>query len=183
MLSTKGRKIPGWTGVLLILALIAGCRDVPAENYVEVNGRLFVFNYREAVATYLVTLAKLRALPEGAAFEAEFENPAGGQPLIKRQEIWPALDKITVESPPVHCVVADRPYQVTIRILGKDGEELQRVETTLISNTDQSVLPDRPLVVGPFYDPNPELAGHPDGKLPQGNGIACPNAKSGNASG
>ena len=28
------------------------------------------------------------------------------------------------------------------------------------------MLPDRPLVVGPLYTPNPELVGHPDGKLP-----------------
>ncbi|WP_407867029.1 hypothetical protein [Phyllobacterium phragmitis] len=174
MRRSEDRKMAGALVLAFAATLIAGCRDMPAENYVEVNGRLFVFNYRNAIATYLVTLAKLRPLPEGAEFDAAFENPAGGPPLTKRQTIWPALDKITVESPPIQCVVADRPYQVTIRILDGNGEELQRVETTLVSNTDQSVLPDRPLVVGPFYDPNPELAGHPDGKLPQGNDIACP---------
>ena len=36
----------------------------------------------------------------------------------------------------------------------------------MASSQDQSMLPDRPLVVGPLYTPNPELAGHPDGKLP-----------------
>ena len=34
------------------------------------------------------------------------------------------------------------------------------------------MLPDRPLVVGPVYTPNPELAGHPDGKLAGGRDVS-----------
>ena len=73
-------------------------------------------------------------------------------------------------------MVKDHPYQVSIRIEGPDGDLLQAIETTMVSSQDQAMLPDRPLVVGPGYQPNPELAGHPDGKLPGGRGVACPPA-------
>lgn len=156
----------------LALALVS-CRDVPQGGYLDVSGRLFVFNYRIAVATYLVTLARLQPVPDGATLESRFENPAGGEPLMKVQKVWPNAEKITVESPPVHCVVADRPYKVTIRLLDGEGREMQSIETSVMSNVDQSLIPDRPLVIGPLYDPNPALAGHPDGKLP-GDGFPCP---------
>ncbi len=55
---------------------------------------------------------------------------------------------------------------MSIRIEGADGAVLQKIDTTMMSTEDQSILPDRPLVVGPLYTPNPELAGQPDGKLP-----------------
>ena len=34
---------------------------------------------------------------------------------------------------------------------------------------------DRPLVTGPVYELNPELAEHPDGRLPGGDGVSCPS--------
>ena len=43
---------------------------------------------------------------------------------------------------------------------------LQKIDTTLMSTEDQSILPDRPLVIDQLYTANPDLAGHPDGKLP-----------------
>ncbi len=51
----------------------------------------------------------------------------------------------------------DRPYRVTVRIKGPDGDILQTIETTIRSDTDQSALPAKPLVVGPLYTPNPEV--------------------------
>ncbi len=81
---------------------------------------------------------------------------------------------MTIESPPLECVVKERSYKVAIRIQGADGRLLQDIETTMVSAQDEDMLPDRPLVVGPGYQPNPELRGHPDGRLPGGRGVACP---------
>jgi hypothetical protein len=50
---------------------------------------------------------------------------------------------------------------------------MQTIETTMTSSEDQVLLPDRPLVLGPAYTPNPDLAGRPDGKLP-GDVEPCP---------
>jgi hypothetical protein len=166
------------TGIILLFVAalaLASCRDSgnDAEHF-RIAGKLFVFNYRVATATYLVNLVPVQPPGEGETAVASFEDPAGGPPIVVRQKIWPRLDKTTIESPPLHCVVKDRPYAVSIRIEGPDGTVLQTIETTMTSTEDQMILPDRPLVVGPVYTPNPELAGHPDGKLPSFDAPRCP---------
>lgn len=160
---------------LFAIALaLAACRDAgEGDQFFEISGKLFVFNYRVATATYLVNLVPLQPMREGETAVASFEDPAGGEPIVVRQKIWPNLAKTTIESPPLRCVVKDRPYQVTIRIEDAEGMVKQTIETTMTSSEDQTLLPDAPLVVGPVYTPNPELVGHPDGKLP-GKREACP---------
>lgn len=160
--------------MLLAMLMVGACRDTGGEGeYFEIAGKLFVFNYRVATATYLVNLRPLQPMREGEMAVASFENPAGGEPIVVRQRIWPNLEMTTIESPPLRCVVKDRPYQVSIRIEGPDGSVIQTIETTMTSSEDQAMLPDRPLVVGPLYTPNPDLAGRPDGKLP-GDDEPCP---------
>lgn len=150
----------------LLLAL-AGCRDTGGEaEHFEISGKLVVFNYRVAEATYLVTLKPLQPPAEGQTAVASFEDPAGGDSIVVRQRIWPKLDKVTLESPPLHCVTKGKPYSVSIAIEASDGATLQTLTTTITSSENQDRLPDAPLVVGPAYTPNPELAGHLDGKLP-----------------
>ncbi|WP_353644693.1 hypothetical protein [Mesorhizobium sp. WSM2239] len=161
--------------LLVAMLALGACRDTGGEGeYFEIAGKLFVFNYRVATATYLVNLRPLQPMREGETAVASFEDPAGGEPIVVRQKIWPKLEKTTIESPPLRCVVKDRPYHVSIRIEGADGRVMQTIETTMTSSEDQSLLPDRPLVLGPAYTPNPDLAGRPDGKLLDGDGESCP---------
>jgi hypothetical protein len=168
--------------VLLALAMLgilgaSACRESGGEGeYFALGGRIFVFNYRVATATYLVNLVPLRPVEDGQTAVVSFEDPAGGEPLVVRKKIWPNMAKTTIESPPLRCVVKDRPYAISIKIEGPDGSVRQTIETTLASTDDQSILPDKPLVVGPLYTPNPELKGHPDGKLPSPDAPPCPPA-------
>ncbi len=158
-----------WLAAIAAFSLlgIASCRESagPGE-YFHIAGKLFVFNYRVATATYLVRLAPLAPVDDGQTAVANFEDPAGGDDIVVKQKIWPKSEKTTIESPPLRCVVKDKPYKVTIRIQAADGTVRQTIETTMTSSEDQSILPDKPLVVGPVYTPNPELAGSPSGKLP-----------------
>jgi hypothetical protein len=108
----------------------------------------------------------LRPVGNGEVAIASFEDPAGGAPIEVREKIWPNTAKTTINTPPLRCIVKDKPYRISIRIIDAAGKDKQVIETTIKSSEDQSDLPDRPLVVGPLYTPNPELAGHPDGKLP-----------------
>ena len=148
---------------LLVLALalplgLSACqREENTDELAEISGKMFVFNYRVARASYLVTLRKLAPLPEGGSAEAQFEDPRGGPPLVAHQKLFPVMDKIVLESPAVHCVRKGKPYAVNIRLLGARGEEIQSFETTITSNVDQSVLPAKPLSVGPVYTPNPDV--------------------------
>jgi hypothetical protein len=165
------------TRSLFLLGLIAvgACRESGGEGeYFAISGKLFVFNYRVATATYLINLKPLRPVGEGETAVATFENPTGGQPIVVRQKIWPRAEKTTIESPPLRCVVKDKPYSVSIDIEGPDGTIVQTIKTMMTSSVDQKLLPDRPLVIGPAYEPNPELAGRPSGKLDVTNEAGCP---------
>lgn len=160
---------------LLFLGFASGgCREVKIDDYFALSGRVFIFNYRIATATYVVTLDTLRPVPDGSIAIAAFENPAGGELLKVEEKIWPKMERISLESPPLRCVVKDKPYAFSINIVGSDGKIIQEIKSTLVSTLDQSVLPDRPLVIGQGYEANPELAGHPDGKLPSQETIKCP---------
>ncbi|MBZ9795249.1 hypothetical protein [Mesorhizobium sp. ES1-4] len=155
-------------GVVLVAVMALGaCRDTGGEGKLfEVSGKIFVFNYRLARATYVVTLRPLQPMGEGQVAVASFQNPAGGEPFVVEQKIWPKLDKVSLESPALTCVVKNKPYAIAISIKGADGAVLQTIDTTLMSTEDQSILPDRPLVIDQLYTANPDLVGHPDGKLP-----------------
>jgi len=142
---------------LAALALLAACQRESEDGPTEISGKLFVFNYRVATATYMITLQRKAPLPENGVVEAEYENPRGGAPLTTRSKIFPFWEKIVLESPPLHCVVKDRRYAVKIRILDNHSKLLQSLETTVVSNLDQTILPAKPLVIGPGYTKNPEI--------------------------
>lgn len=152
--------------------LLAGCQR-EAESMVQVTGHLFVFNYRVATATYLVTLKKTAPIPDGSVIVAEFENPQGGAPLVLNEKIFPIDDKIALHSENIHCVKKDRPYSVDIKLVDKDGKVLQQLKTQLVSDLDQSVLPSKPLVLGSGYEKNPEVF-KADGTTDFSNTDKCP---------
>ena len=110
------------TLLLLGLSSVSACRDTGREGeFFEIAGKLFVFNYRVATATYLVNLVPLQPVEEGQTAVATFEDPAGGSDIVVRQKIWPKLPKTVIESPPLRCVAKNRPYKVSIRIETADG--------------------------------------------------------------
>lgn len=142
----------------VVLALsLAACQRETGPDPLQLTGKMFVFNYRLAYATYVVTLNRTEPLPDGATVTAEFENPAGGAPLVTTRKLFPKLEKVVLESPEIACVKKARPYRVAIRVNGPDGAQLQALETTVVSDLDQSVLPAQALVVGPAYDKNPDM--------------------------
>ena len=53
-------------------------------------------------------------------------------------------------TPPLTGIKADKDYAVVVRVIDADGAEVQRVETKIHSDLDQSILPDVPLTVGPL---------------------------------
>ena len=164
-------------GLLVGFVALGSCREAGGDSeYFAVSGKLFVFNYRVATATYLLTLKPLQPMRDDHTAVATFEDPAGGAPIVVRQKVWPKLGKVILESPPLRCIVKDRPYGVSVEIQDASGKPVQSIETTMRSSEDQSLMPDRPLVVGPVYTPNPELAGRPDGKLDESDGCPAPKA-------
>ena len=158
--------------LLCELLLLSGCQRNDIDEPLKLSGKIFIFNYRVAEATYVVTLGRNGPLPEPSFVEASFENPAGGAALVTRTRIFSFWDKVSLESPPVHCVVKDRPYAISIRILDGKDKVLQTIETTLTSSLDQTIMPGKALVVGPVYTPNPEVYGV-DGKAEYAHDDTC----------
>ena len=79
-------------GAALIAAFALGaCRDTGKDQLFAISGKLFEFNYRLAIATYVITLKPLRPMVDGQVAVVSFQNPAGGDPLIVNQKIWPKL--------------------------------------------------------------------------------------------
>jgi hypothetical protein len=151
--------------LLPILLLLAACQREVGPDLLKLTGKMFVFNYRLAYATYIVTLERTEPVPEGSVVKAEFENPAGGAPLTLERKLFANLTRVVLESPDITCVKKGVPYKVAIFVVGPDGARLQSLETQVTSSADQSILPAKALVVGPGYDKNPEV--FKDGKAPE----------------
>lgn len=152
---------------------LAGCQRKDDEGPTQLSGRLFIFNYRVASASYMITLKKIAPIPDGTTAVAEFENPAGGDPLVVQQKIYSFWDKITLESPDLHCVRKDRPYSVSIKLVDASDKTIQTIKTEVKSDLDQTMLPTKPLVVGPVYTANPDVF-KGDGSADYGHDAACP---------
>jgi hypothetical protein len=159
--------------VLIGLALI-GCKDESRTGYVELTGRVFIFNPRIGQATYVVSLGILKDVPAGSRIKAVFENPAGGQSLEIDEIARILVGKIAIESPPVLCIKKDQRYAFDITLSDANGAVLQTISSSIKSSLDQSIMPDVPLVVGNAYEPNPELKGNAGGHLPGGPKHKCP---------
>ena len=137
-------------------------RQDPAETpWLRILGGGFIFNYRVAEVYYGFTAAVARPLPTGSIVEAAFEDPGGGPPLLVRQRVGGAeMTRLSLRSPPVRGVAADRDYHVRLRVLDRDGAHLLwSDELAFRSGISDSVVPDVPLTVGPGYARNPAAAG------------------------
>jgi hypothetical protein len=141
---------------LIVVFLLSGC-DNPEGPAASFAGGGFVFNYRVGQAYYGVVVKTEGTLPQDAVIEGQFENPAGGNAVVVQVKAASDERKYVLRTPPLKGVKKDVPYKVVVRILEKPGgQELQRIERTIKSDVDQSVLPQSPLVIGPGYELNPD---------------------------
>ena len=142
---------------LALQLLLAGCGRETGP-WVAFDGGGFVFNYRIAEASYGFNVKPLRRLPEGAVLEAEFEDPGGGKPIFVREVVTGPALRYMFQTPPLTGIKAAKPYRAVIRVMAPGGDTiLASYERKFVSDVDQSWLPDKPLVVGPGYAPNPDL--------------------------
>ncbi len=148
---------PSRIALVVLIGLLAGCGDNADRPWIAIEGGGFIFNYRIAEVFYGVSVKPLRSLAPGTVLEGEFENPAGGAPLIVRETINTARLSYAMRTPPLLGVKAGKAYRVEIRVLDVDGAKvLGRVSRTFKSDLDQSANPEKPLTIGPGYTPNPD---------------------------
>jgi hypothetical protein len=148
--------------VLAVLAVLAGLsalreQDDPGQPYIEFTGGGFIFNYNVASAYYGFVARVKRRVPPGTLLEAEFEDPAGGPPLVVRGVAGAYAQQFRFESPPLEGVRADRDYRVELRLIDPgDGALIAAYSRTFRSDLDQDMLPAAPTTIAPGYRPSPE---------------------------
>jgi len=153
----------GGRGLLIALLVLAGTVTLAACSnedgpYVEIQGGGFIFNIREAEAYYGLTLRPLRRLVDGTVIEVDFEDPAGGPDIAVKETVMGSRLNYTFRTPGLAGIRKNKDYRAVVLVKSpKAGEVLARYEKTFRSDVDQSVLPEKPLTVGPGYTPNPEL--------------------------
>ncbi len=144
--------------ILAVLALLAApsrAGEPDATSLIDLQGGGFIFNYNIGEVFYGVLVKPRRALPVGTEIEARFEDPAGGPPIVVTETFRGSPRPISLRTPPVQGVVANRDYRVTIRLRDASGALLGETARTFRSDLDQSILPSHRLTVGPGYQPAP----------------------------
>ena len=140
--------------ILILAFLLAGCGESGPVDYLKIAGGGIQFNYRVSEASMVVIAQQVHPLPEGSQVEALFDIPGTN---TRESVVLPAMEgKLTyrLQSQKLMNITKDTPYKVTIRLLDKDGKELDHKDTTYHSDVDQSTLPDKPLVQDPAFTPN-----------------------------
>lgn len=149
--------------VLLALLFAIGWmtrEDPETKPYLGILGGGFMFNYREGDVYYGFTAMVQRPLPTGSIIEASFEDPGGGEPLIVRQRVGTDTERYSLRSPEVRGVEAGKPYHVAIRVFDREEQNLLGMQSLdFTSKISDDVVPDKPLVIGPGYTPNPDADG------------------------
>jgi hypothetical protein len=154
----------GAAGIALLLAALfavgfATRHDPGDKPLLAILGGGFIYNYRIAEVHYGFTAVVQKPLESGAIIEARFEDPGGGPPLVVTERVSTMTNQYALQSPPVRGVQADRPYHVDVRVLDREGRtELFATGMDYKSDISDSVVPDKPLTVGPGYHRNPDAA-------------------------
>ena len=150
---------------LFVVFLVSACadpQDAEQKPYLEFEGGGFVYNYRIAEADYGFVAKVVRKLPANSRVEAEFENPAGGEPYVVVQEAHYRTKKYYFRTPPVSGIQAGKDYQVELRVVDEvSGQAIARYQRSFHADLDQAILPEQAPVVGPGYHTNPALTSKP----------------------
>jgi hypothetical protein len=137
---------------------LAACDDGADKPYLAFAGGGFVFNYRIGQAYYGFVAKPQKALPTGAIVEARFEVPGSNQPFVLQQPARTGMLQYVFKTPPLKGIVRDHKYKVELRVIAAGGGAvLASYDHSYYTDVDQKTLPDKPLVLGPGYAPNPEV--------------------------
>ncbi|MBA5778662.1 hypothetical protein H2509_16145 [Stappia sp. F7233] len=159
---TRAFRIAAAITCLVLAAIFAAVtaynhHEQASKTHVAISGGGFIYNYRIAEIRSGITAFVQTPTPNGTRLIASFENPSGGDPIVVRHEIVPYARSYSFETPALTGVEKDRPYKVTLTVMDKWSDTvIETHEKMLVTNVAPSVVPDKPLTVGPGYHRNPE---------------------------
>lgn len=127
--------------------MLTACgEDSGPKDYLKIAGGGITFNYRYSQAGMVVIAQQKYPLPEGSTVEAQFDLP--GQNARQTVSLPALAGKLTykLQSDPLTGLKKGGQYNVTIRLIDKDGKQLDRDDSIFTSDEDQASLPTKPLV-------------------------------------
>ncbi len=137
-----------------VAAMQLGCANDLDKPYLEFAGGGFIYNYRLATANYGFVVRRVRKIPAGTIIVAEFENPGGGAPIVVRQVAGSTRLSYKLETPTVTGIGANTDYRVEVGLINPRTKEVfARYSKSFRADLDQDVLPQKPPVIGPGYQP------------------------------
>ena len=133
-----------WPLVALAVPLaLTGCGQQESGPWVTFDGGGFVVNYSGGygAAFYGFNAKPLRRLPAGTVLEASFEDPAGGPPIIDKQQVTEPALRYSFRTPYLHGIVAHHPYKAEVHVLeAGTGKLLGSYQTNFVSQVDDAWL-------------------------------------------
>jgi hypothetical protein len=151
-------RIAALTASLAAALVLAACNEPDDRPYLSFAGGGFVFNYRIGQAFYGFVAQPKKPMPEGAMIEARFEIPGSEAPFVERRPTTAGMLRYTFRTPPLKGIVKDHKYRVELRVIASGSDEvLASYVNSYHTDVNQASLPDKPLVLGPGYTPNPEV--------------------------
>lgn len=142
--------------LVIIALLLTGCGDSGPIQYIKIAGGGIQFNYRYSHASMVVVAQQTHPLPEGSRIEALFDLPGTNTRQSVSSQTFEGKLSYALQSQNLTGITKGEKYNVTIRLLTKDGVELDHRDTVFTSDEDQSTLPDKPLVEGLEFTPHLE---------------------------
>ncbi len=143
--------------VLAVLFQFAEQRRATSTKLAFAGGG-FLYNYRIAEVRYGLTMRVVNPVPIGTHLEVTFENPAGGDPFVVTRSLGSDTSLVGVESPALPDVATGRDYAVVIRLRDRvTNAVLETHERRLRTNIEPTVMPKKPLTIGPGYHRNPDI--------------------------
>lgn len=133
--------------LLCTFVMLTACGEESGpKDYLKIAGGGITFNYRYSQAGMVVIAQQKYPLPEGSMVEAQFDLPE--QDARQTVSLPAMVGKLTykLQSDPLTGLKKGGQYNVTIRLIGKDGKQLDRDDTVFTSDEDQANLPTKPLV-------------------------------------
>jgi hypothetical protein len=145
-------------GLAACALVLSSCKEEGPPDYMKIAGGGITFNYRYSQATMVLVGKQLSPLPEGSRVEALFDIPGEQEPELVSRPAHSGKLTYKLESKYLTGIKKGVPLKAILRVVDKDGKEIDRDETAFTSDVDQSTLPSKPLAQpdAPHYVPQLE---------------------------
>jgi hypothetical protein len=141
--------------LIIACLLLSGCGET-APNYFKIAGGGLQFNLATSQASMIVVAQQTSPMPPNSTLEALFDLPGTNTRQSVSVPTSQGRLQYMLQSKALTGITLGGRYSVSVLLHDKDGKVLDQKETTYVSDQDQALLPNKPLVEGPALTPHLE---------------------------